>query len=213
MRMTTDGKNVSPEHSSDLDPRMMRAAFNPAWEQQKPREIVTEWDLMPQPSAPWQHRSRAAGVSSGVLYRGSGGTSTLAAAQRSFRHGRPDSAWTKPPLTVSSPWRIFASWLARASFSDRQCRCCGEPGLTQVFHINPGDDFLPYVVAGRYQEQVLRTRDGAVSFWTFQPLDAQLARTAAARLSASMRALTDFLVPRRKGATAVHVVEAPRTVC
>ena len=48
-----------------------------------------------------------------------------------------------------------------------------------------------------------------VNFWTFQPLDAQQARTAAARLSSSMRALEDFFGPASKGKTVVHIVEAP----
>jgi aminopeptidase N len=81
--------------------------------------------------------------------------------------------------------------------------------VSRSFRIKPGTDFLPYIVAGRYQEQVVRTHQGAVSFWTFQTLDAQQARAAAARLSASMRAFADFFGPSAKGKRALHVVEAP----
>ena len=79
----------------------------------------------------------------------------------------------------------------------------------QSFHIKPDQDFLPYVVAGHYQEQVIRAPQGAVSFWTFQSFDTQQARTAAARLSSSMRALEKFFGPVSRGKTVVHIVEAP----
>ena len=47
-----------------------------------------------------------------------------------------------------------------------------------------------------------------MSFWTFRPLDAQQARTAAARLSSSARALTDFFGPASKEKTIPHIAEA-----
>ena len=51
VRMTADGKGISPEHDSDVDRRMMRTAIDPGWKQLQPREIVTEWDLKPEPLA------------------------------------------------------------------------------------------------------------------------------------------------------------------
>jgi len=77
------------------------------------------------------------------------------------------------------------------------------------FKIRPKEDFLPYVVAGRYLEQKMRTPQGEVSFWTLQPLDGQQAQTAAARLASSMQAYMDFFGPASKSKTAVHIVEAP----
>ena len=40
--------------------------------------------------------------------------------------------------------------------------------VAQRFLINPDIDFLPYVVAGRYQEKVIQSRQGEVQFWTFR---------------------------------------------
>src|SRR4029077_10629241 len=58
-------------------------------------------------------------------------------------------------------------------------------------------------------EQIVNTRQGAVSFWTFRPLDAQQAKTAGARLSSSARAFTDFFGSASNGRTILHVAEAP----
>ena len=51
LRVTVEGNEVSPEHGSNRDRRLMRLVFDPAWEQPQPREIITEWDLPSEPSA------------------------------------------------------------------------------------------------------------------------------------------------------------------
>jgi len=81
--------------------------------------------------------------------------------------------------------------------------------IAHRFKIRPNEDFPPYVVAGRYLEQKIRTPQGEVIFWTLQPLDAQGAQAAAAWLASSMRAYTDFFSPASKSATGVHIVETP----
>jgi len=77
------------------------------------------------------------------------------------------------------------------------------------FRIRPGRDFLPYVVAGRYQEQIVTEREGAVIFWTVRPLDSRVGKIAASRIAATTRALEDFFGSISKGKFTVHVVEAP----
>jgi len=81
--------------------------------------------------------------------------------------------------------------------------------VARRFKIRPSEEFLPYVIAGRYLEQKIRTPQGEVSFWTFQPLDRQQAQNAAARLASSMRKYTDFFDPASKSKTKVFIVEAP----
>jgi hypothetical protein len=200
VRMTMDGKEVSPEHSSELDQRMMRAAFDPAWEQQQPREIVTEWDLMPEASA----RSTVAASAAAFYIADATALPLWQPPSGVFTQGGPVPK--DETLAVSAPadFRILASGKPVKSKNT----LAGNP-LPQSFHIKPDEDFLPFVVAGRYEEQVVTTRQGAVSFWTFQPLNTQLARTVAARLSSSTRALTDFFGPASKGRTVVHIAEAP----
>jgi aminopeptidase N len=81
--------------------------------------------------------------------------------------------------------------------------------LTQRFLINPDIDFIPYVVAGRYQEKLIQARQGQVQFWTFKEINAPAAQAAAERISSSMRTLTEFFGPAPKGNAAVRIVEAP----
>jgi hypothetical protein len=200
VRMTADGKAISTEHSSTLDQRMMRAAFDPAWEQQQPREIVSEWDLVPEPSA------RGTVAASAAAFYVADGTALPLWQPPSgvFTTGGPDPG--DETLTVSAPadFRILAPGKRIKSKNTVSGNL-----LPQSFKMKPLEDFLPYVVAGRYGEQVINTRQGAVSFWTFQPLNAQLAVTAAARLASSMRAFMDFFGPVSKERAAVHIAEAP----
>ena len=49
LRLTIDGRAVSPESASDTDPRLMSAPLDPVWIRNQPREIVTEWDVIPEP--------------------------------------------------------------------------------------------------------------------------------------------------------------------
>jgi hypothetical protein len=199
VRMTTDGKEVSP-HGSTLDPGMMRAAFDPVWEQQQLREIVTEWDLMPQPST----RGTVA-VSAGAFYIADEAALPLWQAPNGvFTKGGPNPEDETLTVSVPADFRVLAPG---KPFKGQKAPTGNL--VPQSFHIKPAEDFLPFVVAGRYQEQAISTRLGAVSFWTFQPLDPQEARTAAARLSSSMRALTDFFGPASKERSVVHIVEAP----
>ena len=81
--------------------------------------------------------------------------------------------------------------------------------VAQRFLINPDSDFLPYVVAGRYQEKVIPSRQGEVQFWTFHPMDGPAAQAAAERLSSSMKTFTEFFGPASNGKTPVRIAEAP----
>jgi hypothetical protein len=200
VRMTMDGKEVSPEHSSDLDQRMMRAAFDPAWEQQQPREIVTDWDLMPEASA----RGTVAASAAAFYIADTTALPLWQPPSGVFTQGGPVPVDETLTVSVPADFRVLAPGKPVKGKNALSGNLAA-----RSFHIKPGEDFLPFVVAGRYEEQVISTRQGAVSFWTFQPLDAQQARTAAARLSSSTRALTDFFGPASKGRPVVHIAEAP----
>jgi hypothetical protein len=198
--MTANGKDISPEHSSDLDQRMMRAAFNPAWEQQQPREIVTEWDLTPEASA----RGAVAASATAFYIADATALPLWQAPSGVFTQGGPVPVDETLTVSVPADFRVLAPGKPEKSKNPPIGSL-----LKQSFHIKPLEDFLPFVVAGRYEEQVVPARQGAVSFWTFQPLDAQRARTVSARLSSSARALTDFFGPASKGKPIIHIAEAP----
>jgi hypothetical protein len=200
LRVSIEGKEVLREHSSIIDRRMMRAAFEPAWEQKQPRQIVTEWDLIPKSSA----RGSVAATADGFYIADETALPLWQRPAGLFSRGEADP--DREMLTVLAPadFRILAPGKALK-------RPKNIPGsLTpQAFRIRPDRDFLPYVIAGRYQEEVVSGRQGTVSFWTFRPLDPRSAQTAAARLASSMHALADFFGPVSKGQRIVHIVESP----
>jgi len=200
LSMAADGREISPQHSSTLDPWMMRAAFDPAWEQQQPREIVTEWDLNPGPST----RGTVAATAAAFYIADETALPLWQAPAGVFTVGGP--APVDELLTVSAPadFRI----LAPGRIVKNRNPASGNQ-VSQTFHIKPDVDFLPFVVAGRYEEQIITVRRGAVSFWTFHPIDAKQARTAAARLSSTMSTFRDFFGPASKDRNFTHIVETP----
>lgn len=178
----------------------MRFAFDPAWEQQQPREIVTEWDLMPGPSA----RGTVAATAAAFYIADETALPLWQSPNGVFTQGGPDPDAETLTVTAPADFRV----LAPGKPIKVRNPLAGNL-LTKSFHIKPDEDFLPFVVAGRYEEQVVNTRHGAVSFWTFKTLDVQQARAAALRLSTSMQVFKDFFGPASKGKTLTRVVEAP----
>jgi len=200
LHVTIEGKEVLPEHSSFIDPRMRRAAFDPPWEQKQPREIVTEWELIPGSSP----RGSVAASAEGFYIADETALPLWQTPVGVFSVGSPNPAGEILAVLAPSDFRILAPGKALK----RQKVLPGNL-VPQNFHIRPDKDFLPYVIAGRYRELVVSERQSAVSFWTFRPIDPDAGKTAAARLSSSVHALADFFGPASKGKTTVHIVEAP----
>jgi hypothetical protein len=198
LQVTIDGQVVSPQSASDTDHRLMRAPFDPVWKRHEPREIVTEWDLQPRPDG-----RGTVGVSSQAFYVADEMALPLWQAPSGiFVRGGPTPI--SATLTVLAPpdFRVLAP--------GKELKPGKIGSLTEHrFQVRPKEDFLPYVVAGRYLEQNIRTAQGQVIFWTFQPVQAQQAQAAAARLAASMKAYADFFGPAPKSDAAVRIVEAP----
>jgi hypothetical protein len=198
LRVIIQGTDVSPQHSSKTDARMMRAPFDPPWAQTEKRKIVTEWDLLPQFSA----RGTIVASPDGFFIADETAFPLWQTPQGIFPRGgaKPD----KELLTVSAPpdFRVLAPGKPLKPAADGS-------QLARRFLADSSDDFFPYIVAGRYQEKYIESRDVIVQFWTFRPMDGSAAQAAAERLSSSMKALTDFFGPASKGKAAVRIAEAP----
>ena len=69
------------------------------------------------------------------------------------------------------------------------------------------DNPTPFVVAGRYVEQDVSASGRTVAFWTFAPLDAATAQTAARRLGASFEAFDHFFGSAPPGTSTIRIVE------
>jgi hypothetical protein len=198
LRVVIEGVEVSPQRSSQTDARMLRAPFDPPWEQNENRSVVTEWDLVPESSA----RGTIVASPSGFFIADETALPLWQTPYGVFARGgtNPD----KELLTVFAPpdFRVLAPGKALKRTPDGDY-------VAQRFLINPDIDFLPYVVAGRYQEKVIPARQGEVQFWTFHPMDVPSAQSAAERLSSSMKAFTEYFGPASPGKTVVRIAEAP----
>jgi hypothetical protein len=198
LRVLIEGVEVSAQHDSETDVRMMRAPFDPPWKQNQKRKVVTEWDLTPESSA----RGTSAASPDGFFVADETALPLWQAPYGVFSKGgeNPD----KELLTIFSPpdFRILAPGKALKPNADGNY-------IARRFLIDPADDFLPYVVAGRYQEKVIPTRQGEVQFWSFHPMDGPAAQTAAGRLAFSMKTLTEYFGPVSKGKPAVRIAESP----
>ena len=198
LRLTIDGRAVSPESASDTDPRLMRAPLDPVWIRNQPREIVTEWDVNPEPGG----RGTVAASGEAFYIADETALPLWQAPRGVFARGGPSPA--KAMLTVIAPPDFLVLAPGRPL---KPTAVAGQ--ISHRYQIRPTADFLPYVVAGRYTEKKTSTRQGEVSFWTFLPVDAQQTETAAARLASSMNAYAYFFGPATKTDSVVRIVEAP----
>jgi hypothetical protein len=198
LRMLVEGAEVSAQPSSQIDVRMMRAPFDPPWQQNERRKVVTEWDLVPEASA----RGTIVASPDGYFVADETALPLWQTPNGVFAVGGANPG--KELLTVFAPpdFRVLAPGKALKHTADGNY-------VARRFLINPANDFLPYVVAGRYQEKLIHARQGEVQFWTFHTMDGPAAQTAADRLSASMKALAEYFGPASEGKAAVRIVEAP----
>src|SRR5712692_1455405 len=197
-RVTIDGRRVLAQRIPGGDQRLIRAPFDPVWEQRQPREIVTDWEF---PAVPPDQGSVAASAVAFYV----GGETVLPLWQP------PQGIFVRGgPYPMQEDLTVFAPADFRVLASGKLVGQSASGGLVgRRFRLRPQEDFPPFVVAGRYQEQEFRMAAGAVNFWTLHTLDAQQAERAAARLGASVRAFHDYFGPTSKQKFLIHVVEAP----
>ena len=198
LRVVIEGAEVSPQRSSETDTRMMRAPFNPPWNQNEKRNVVTEWDLVPESSA----RGTIVASHDGFFIADETALPLWQTPYGIFARGGTNPG--KELLSVFMPpdFRVLAPGKALKRTADGDY-------IVQRFLIDPDNDFLPYVIAGRYQERVIQSRQGDVQFWTFRPVDNAALQRAAERISASMKAFTEFFGPASTVKSAVRIVESP----
>jgi hypothetical protein len=198
LRVVIQDVEVSPQRSSQTDVRMRSAPFNPEWMQNETRKVVTEWDLVPESSV----RGTIVASPNGFFVADETALPLWQTPRGPFSRGgaNPDSEI----LTVFAPpdFRVLAPGkpLKRAPDGDY---------VSQRFLMDPASDFLPYVVAGRYQEKLTQSRQSDVQFWTFRAVDDAAAQAAAIRLSSSMKTFADYFSPGDKDRGALRIVEAP----
>jgi hypothetical protein len=197
-RVTIDGRSVLAQRIPGGGQRLIRAPFDPVWEQRQPREIVTDWESPEGPA------DRGSVVASAVAFY-LGGETVLPLWQP------PHGIFVRGgPYPVQAGLTVFARADFRVLASGKPVGQSAAGSLIgHRFRLRPQEDLPLFVVAGRYQEQEFRMAAGAVNFWTLHALDRQQAERAAARLGSSVRAFNDYFGPASKEKLLIHVVEAP----
>ena len=198
LHVAVGDEEITPQRSSPIDPRMMRAPFNPPWPQNETRKVVTEWDLVPA----FTPRGTIVASRDGFFIADETAFPLWQTPHGVFARGgeKPD----REMLTVVSPadFRVVAPGKPLKPIAKGA-------QVARRFVIKPGFDFFTYVVAGRYQQKIVPSKPVEVQFWTFHPLDPVAAETAAARLSVSMNSLSEFFGPASSEKPVVRIAESP----
>ena len=189
-----DGRTVPTVAVSEAPAAPLRVRFDPPWLPRQEREVVLDYDLTTDP-----------------------GRAGVAAAT-------PDGYYLADPLALPfwlTPVGVFASGEVlsrderfelslppdfRVVASGRQQRRRSPDGSFLYRFRTSGRELPSFVVAGRYQQQIVVTQRREVVFWTFQPLDPNSAQVAAGRLAGAMDTFARLFGPL-PGSAPLRVVE------
>jgi hypothetical protein len=199
LRITVDGKDAQVTESLPAGATMAttNVSFEPAWSPHQKKEIEITCDMT----------------------RGSNGRTSIAPNALAF-----DGAYWFP--TFDAPKRLFAKGEQRADPTDLSVvlpkdflavasgRQTGRKarGETVEYRFRLRDaDNAPYVVAGRYKQQLAKTKGTSVYFWTFQGLPDNAVKSAGEQIAAATRFFDSNFVARARGESPVWAVELPES--
>jgi len=194
-----DGRTVPLAAASEAPGAPLRLRFDPPWPRRQAREVVLEYNLATDPV-----RGGVAAATPDVFYL----ADPLAlpfwlTPAGFFANGDVLSRDERFELSLPADFRIAAS--------GRQQRRRSPDGTFLYRFRTDGREFPSFVIAGRYQEQIVVTPSRNVVFWTFQPLDPEVARMAAERLANTWVIFARLFGPL-PGLAPLRVVETPAGV-
>lgn len=197
LKIAVDGRDVQPSRATSESGAARRVSFDHRWVPGQSRTIVIDYTLPPEFSS-----------------RG-----LIAAAPDGFCVADPSAfpAWLTPPgLFASSDWRARTRTIEVTFPAEFRVLAGGlerhtvRQGTSTRYQFRTGaHGTSQYVVAGRYLEQRVKTANGEVVFWTFQPLDASAAQAAAERLAATSATFGRLFGALTKHPAPMYVVESP----
>jgi len=196
LRITVEGAPVTREAVAQA-PELAVASlaktfvvrFSPPWPMKKERSLVVEYEL----SVP--HAD--------AFYLGARSWfPELVPPEKAFARGTARGKKVDVRIGVPEGWRVLCAGRARGTKTRN--------GETESRFLLREDDFPPFVVAGRYHEQVVTTADGTVIFWSFSPLDRLEAQAAGAPLLKAMKFYERTFGPRQKRQRPVWIAEQGR---
>ncbi len=195
LRVQVDGLEVVADGADDSRPGTLGIPFDPPWLQKKRREVVIEYTLAPEPPG---HSVVAVNEDSFHL-REFGWFPELRAPKQLLAKGGERPGEIRVAVRVPEGYRVLSS--GRDAGARKQ-----EGAVEHRFRVRP-EDFEPFVVAGRYEEQRFDVASGQVIFWTFERLVPDQVQRAAARLGATLASYRTAFGPEAKKPSAVWLVE------
>ncbi len=195
LRVLLDNQELAPQVVSEPQKDTFRISFDAAWPRRARHAIEIAYDL----TAGVESDPRIVmGRDAFLLCSGSWYPQFLPLKGIFAKGGeRPDptliSIWVPQGFVTLSSGRAAGTHRRNGEFEYR-------------FRLSK-QDFDPFVVAGRYHEQKVRTPNVTVIFWTFQPAPDEQMQRAGARIAAAVRAYETTFGPTGKGRPTVWVVE------
>jgi len=185
--ISLDGQPISPTFSADT----ARIPFNPPWPVKSTRTLVIEYDLAP----PNQFTENAFYLPPDNWYP------ALLPPNHLLARADPPEQWD---LRI----RVPDGFLVHASGRPRGSSRSGSERVHR-FTQRPTDDFRPFLLSGRYHEQLVRSHGIAVNFWSFQSLPADKFVPAGSRLSSTAAVFQDLFGPATKTLWIVEMTPLP----
>jgi hypothetical protein len=202
LAVRVNGQVVPASPVSSEDPASpLRVRFDPAWPPRQRREVAFEYAIQPDPV----RRTVAAATPGGFYLADPNALPLWRVPVGVFANAELLSRDERFEVSLPADFRVLAS--------GREQRRRSADGTVLHRFRTSGRELPSYVIAGRYQEHSLRTAQGNVVFWTFQPLDPAAAQMAAERLAASAATFARLFGPLPlRGPAALYVVETPAGV-
>jgi hypothetical protein len=179
----------------------VRVRFDPPWPQLEARDVVFDYDVSAASGA-----SLSAAGANGFFLVDPKAFPEWSAPPGPFAKGELRALDERLNVTVPSDWfvlapgpgprKVLAAGLVRHGFRF---------GGTHT----GSDNVRPFVIAGRFQELRISTSGRTVVFWTLNPLDAAVAKTAAERFAKAVAADEGVFGPFPANEQMIRVIEAP----
>jgi hypothetical protein len=180
---------------NDLIPKV-GVRFDPPWPQLEARGVVFDYDVSAVSGA-----SLSSAGADGFYFVDPMAFPEWSPPPGAFSEGELRALDERLNVTVPSDWFVLGP-------GPGQRKALAADLARHEFRIR-GDKALPFVIAGRFRESRIPAFGRTVVFWTLDPLDAGVAKTAAERFAKAVAADEDVFGPFSGDERIIRVIEAP----
>lgn len=195
MSVKVEGKIVAGEEAHREPGSSLRVPFIPEWRQGETKEITFNYDLEPAREG----RGVVATTSDGFYLASPNVFPFWQTPLGPFARGSLRAHTEELEVAVPADFRVLA--LVREQRSTRR----GE--LVVHRFVWRGAAFPPYLIAGRYRERRIETKQASFFFWTREPIDETTAQKAADHLAATVAIYNRLFGVVANSHPAIYIVE------